>query len=83
MGAVEADFEPVGGRYEGVREFFKALTQAVLLFREEMWVLTPRMERVLSSFQHRVVRRLTGRHPRGKGGGSWEYPSLEEVMGES
>ena len=33
---------------------FKAVTQSVLLFRAEMWVLTPRMERGLSSFQHRV-----------------------------
>ena len=42
---------------------FKAVTQAVLLFGEETWVMTPRMERSLSSFQHRVARRLTGTHP--------------------
>ena len=50
MGAVVADFEPGGGRSEGVGEFFRAVTQAVLLFGAETWVLTPRMERFLSSF---------------------------------
>ena len=51
--------------------FFKAVTQEVLLFREEMWVLTPRMERSLSSFQHRVARRLTGRQTMRRGYGRW------------
>ena len=40
--------------------FFRAVTQAVLLFGAETWVLTPRMERALSSFQHRVAQRITG-----------------------
>ena len=35
--------------------FFKAVIQAVLLFGAETWVLTPRVERYLSSLQHRVV----------------------------
>ena len=35
--------------------FFKALTQAVLLFGVETWVLTPSMDRALSSFQHRFA----------------------------
>ena len=53
------------------------------MFGEETWALTPSMERSLSSFQHRVARRLTWRHPRRHGGGSWEYPSSEEAMVES
>ena len=63
--------------------FFKAVSQAVLLFGAEMWVLTPRMERALDSLQHRVARRLARRQPRRRGGGSWAYPSLEEAMGEA
>ena len=35
--------------------FFKAVVQAVFLFGAETWVLTPRVERYLSSLQHRVV----------------------------
>ena len=71
------------GRSEGVREFFKAVTQAVLLFGAEMWVITLSMKRFLSSFEHRVPRRLTGRHTSRRGDGSWEYHSLEEAMVEA
>ena len=35
--------------------FYKAVVQAVLLFGAEMWILTPRMERALDRFQHRVA----------------------------
>ena len=42
------DFEPGGDIYEGVGKIFKAVTQAMLLFGEEKWVLTPRMEWALS-----------------------------------
>ena len=54
-----------------------------MLFGAETWVLTPRMERALDSFQHRVARRITGRKTRIQGYGSWEYPPLAEVMGEA
>ena len=62
MGEVVIDFEPGGGKSIGVGTFFKAVTQAVLLFRAETWVMTPRMELALSIFW------LTGRHPRRRGG---------------
>ena len=58
-------------------QFFKAVTQAVLFFGAETWVLTPRMERALGSFQHRFARRLTNRQLRRRVGGSWEYPPFE------
>ena len=51
--------------------FFKAVTQAVLLFGVDTWVITPRMEWALSSFRHRVERKITGRQQRIQGGGSW------------
>ena len=63
--------------------FYKAVAQAVLLFGAETWVLIPSMERALDIFHHRVARRLTGRQPRIQGGGSWDYPPLEEAMGEA
>ena len=62
--------------------FFKAVAQAVLLFGAEVWVLTQRMERDLDSFQSRVVRRITRKHPRKQTGGSWEYLPLTEALGE-
>ena len=63
--------------------FYKAVAQAVLMFREETWVLTPRIERALDRFQHRVARRLTRREPSRRGGGSWAYPPFEEAMGRA
>ena len=60
---------------------YKAVLKAVLLFGAKTWVLTPRMERALDSFQHRVAQRLVGRQLRRRGDGSWAYPPVEEVMG--
>ena len=45
--------------------------------------MTPMMERSLSSFQHRVVRRIIRRDLRIREGGSWEYHSLEEAVAEA
>ena len=50
---------------------FKAVVHAVLLLGEETWVLTPRIERALSSFQHMFVQRLSGRHLMWRGEGGW------------
>ena len=55
----------------------------MLLFGAETWVPNPSMERALSSFQHRVSRRLTGRQMRSLGDGSWDYPPLAAVMEEA
>ena len=68
---------------KGSGSSYKSVLQAVLPFGAETWVLTPRMERALDSFQHRVARQLTGSQPIRRGGGSWIYPLLEEEMGES
>ena len=39
--------------------FFKAVIQALLLFGEETWVVTPRMGKTLGGFQTQLTRRLT------------------------
>ena len=44
--------------------FSNAVVQEVFLFRSDKWVLIPRMERALGSFNHRVAQRITGRHMR-------------------
>ena len=45
------------------------VTQQVLLFRAETWVLTKNMESALDVFQGRVARKLMGRQPcRGRDG---------------
>ena len=63
--------------------FFKAVVQQVLLFGAETWVVSPMMERALSTFLHGAARRLTGRHPRRGRDGKWHYPSLEGAMEEA
>ena len=44
--------------------------------------MTPRMGRDLGIFQHRVVRRIRGRHPEQRVDGNWEYPPLNTAMEE-
>ena len=83
MGAIISDSEPGGGRSEGVGEFYKAVAQSVLLFGAETWVLTPRMEQALDSFQNRFLRRITRKQTRWRRtDGSWEYPPLLDALRE-
>ena len=63
--------------------FSKAVVQQVLLFGSEIWVVSPRMERALSSFIHGAAQRITGRQPRRGWDGKWHYPSLVGVMKEA
>ena len=63
--------------------FFKAVVQAVLLFGEETWVLTPRIEWALESFMHGDARRITGNLSLRVGGGKWTHPPLEEAIQEA
>ena len=60
-----------GADLKVTRSFYAAVTQQVLLFGAESWVLTKRMESVLDAFQGRVARRLTGRMPRRGRDGKW------------
>ena len=61
-------------------EFYIAVTQAVLLFGSETWVLTVWMENALDRFQSRVVRKVTGRQLRRRKDGSYVYPPLAGVI---
>ena len=45
------------------RSFYTSVTQQVLLFVAETWVLMKKMESALDAFQGRVARRLTRRKP--------------------
>ena len=52
---VVAHFDPGGVDTKVSGHFSKAVTQAVLFFGAETWVLTPRMERALSIFFKKVA----------------------------
>ena len=72
-----------GADSRGSRAFYIAVTQAVLLFGSETWVLTARMEKALDSFQSRVAMEIMGRQPRRRKDGSWVYLPLARVMKET
>ena len=65
------------------RIFYTAVTQQVLLFGAETWVLTRKMESALYAFQSRVARCLTGKQPLRGRDGTWFYPSLAESLKEA
>ena len=60
--------------------FYIAVTQQVLLFGAETWVLTKNMESALDAFQSRVARKLMGRQPRRRRDGVWFCLSLAVLM---
>ena len=53
------------------RSFYTVVTQAVLIFGAETWVLTPRMEKALGSFHSGVARKIMGRQPWRQKDGGW------------
>ena len=57
------------------RFFFKAVIQAVLIFREETWVVTPLTGKALGGFQTHVARRMMGQLPRRTTERKWRYTS--------
>ena len=72
-----------GADHKVSRTFYIAVTQQVLLFGAETWVLTKKMESAMDAFQDRVARKLTGRQPRCGRDGVWYYPSLAGAMKEA
>jgi hypothetical protein len=62
--------------------FYKTIVQSVLLYGCETWTVTGSMLRVLSSFHHRVARRITDMMPR-KTNGEWHYPPLDKALREA
>ena len=65
------------------RSFYISVTQQVLLFGAESWVLTKRMESALDAFQGRVAWRLAGRMPRRGRDGKWIYLPLAGATKEA
>ena len=63
--------------------FYIAVSQQVLLFGAETWVLMEKLEKALDAFQGRVARKLTGRQAQSGRNGGWYYPSLAGAMKEA
>ena len=60
-----------GAEHKVSRTFYITVTQQVLIFGAETWVLTAKMEKALDTFQGRVVGKITGRHTRRRRDGEW------------
>jgi hypothetical protein len=61
--------------------FYKATIQTVLLYRSETWVVTNKILQLLTSFHHRIARRLAGRYPRPiHETDEWNYPSIQKTL---
>ena len=63
-----------------VGRFYVAVMQAVLLFRSEVWVMTPQMEKPLEGFHHREVRRMAGMGPKRQPDEIWVYPPIGAAL---
>ena len=62
--------------------FFKAVVQLVLIFGTEIWVVAPRMGRVLGEFQDKLSLQFIGRIPQRRTDVKWEYNSLVAAIEE-
>ena len=59
---------------------YKAVTQSVLLYGSEIWVVTEYMIQVLGGFHHQVTRHITGMTATCGACGEWEYPLVVAAM---
>ena len=55
---------------------YKAVSQLVLLYISESWVVTGEMIMVLEGFHHWAARHITGMTATHGADGEWEYPPL-------
>ena len=60
--------------------FYKATVQAILLYGNETWNLSPTSFKRLEGFHIRVAWRMTGMRLERKANGSWSYPRSKEVL---
>ena len=56
------------------------MTQSVLLYGSEIWVVTGEMLKVLEGFHHRAEIRITGMKTAPGTGGECEYPPVLVAM---
>ena len=59
---------------------YKELSQSILLYGREIWVVTREMLKLLTVFRHRAARQIMGMTSKRGAGREWEYPVLDDVM---
>jgi hypothetical protein len=60
--------------------FYKATVQAVLLYGNETWILSPLSMKRSEGFNICAAWRMSDKKPEQNVDGSWMYPRLEEVL---
>jgi hypothetical protein len=60
--------------------FYKATVQAVLLYGNETWNLSPTRVKRLEGFHIRATWQMSGLQPEKKPNGSWSYPRSKDVL---
>ena len=65
-------------RYCGM--LYKLVTQMVLLYGSESWVVTGEMLKVFEGFYHRADRKIARMTACSAEDGEWEYPPVADVM---
>ena len=60
--------------------FYVAVVQAVHLFGSETWVMTPRLEKTLEVFHHRVARQMADIGSKRQRYGTWVYPPIGAAL---
>ena len=56
------------------------MVQVVILFGSKTWVLTPRLEKSLKVFHHRLVRGMMGMVPKRQRHGIWVYTPIGTAL---
>ena len=64
-----------------VGSFYVVVAQPMLLFDSNTWVITPRLEKSLKVFHHRVTRQMAGMGPKRQRYGTWVYPPIGAALG--
>ena len=59
---------------------YKAVSQSVIMYSSESWVVTGANLKVLEMFHHRADRCITGMTERCEAGGKWEYPPVVTAL---
>ena len=72
VGVDITDPDMVGIICADVRHIFKVVFQSILLFGSKIWVVTPRIGRMLVRFHTRVSLHITGKQPQRWTDGRWE-----------
>ena len=63
-----------------VGRFYVAVVQSVLIFRSKMWVVSPRLDKLLNSFHRYVVRQMSGMVPKLQRDGTWVYTPIGAAL---